>query len=174
MTDAQIELSSLRPYLIRAHHEWMSDNDLTPHLVVNAEREGVQVPTESIKDGTIVLNIALRAVRDLVIGNEAIEFNARFGGVPRHIYLPIEAVRGLVAREYGIGVTFPDEEGIPIEADEPAVATPESVSSDRTNLAPTNVDRTHSEPVDPDSTDPDSPDGSGDGGRKRPSLRIVK
>jgi stringent starvation protein B len=121
MADEQIELSSLRPYLIRAHHEWMSDNGLTPHLVVNAERPGVQVPMESVKDGTIVLNIALRAVRDLALGNEFIEFSARFGGVPRQIHVPMEAIRGLVAREYGIGVTFPDED---LPDDEPPDATP--------------------------------------------------
>ena len=109
MSEDANELSSLRPYLLRAHHEWMSDNGLTPHLVVNAERPGVAVPLEFIKDGSIVLNISLRAVRDLALDNDAISFNARFSGVSHQIYVPIGAVRGLVAREYGVGLTFPED-----------------------------------------------------------------
>jgi stringent starvation protein B len=108
MTDESVDLSSLRPYLLRAHHEWMSDNGLTPHLVVNAQRPNVQVPQAFVKDGSIVLNVSLRAVRDLNLGNEHIAFSARFAGSPHQVFVPIEAVRGLVAREYGIGVTFPD------------------------------------------------------------------
>ena len=154
MSDDAPELSSLRPYLLRAHHEWMSDNGLTPHLVVNAERPGVAVPFEFIKDGSIVLNISLRAVRDLALGNEAISFNARFSGVSHQIYVPISAVRGLVAREYGVGLTFPEE-----------------VSDDKDAEA---MDQEHSlSAVDgPDGGDDEPPRPPAQG--KRPSLRVVK
>ncbi|MEM7504755.1 MAG: ClpXP protease specificity-enhancing factor [Pseudomonadota bacterium] len=146
-------MTSLRPYLIRAHHEWMSDNGLTPHLVVNANHEDVQVPASFVQDGTIVLNISLRAVRDLMLRNESIEFSARFSGVPHQIYVPLAAVRGLVAREYGIGITFPDEQGgSPAEAvDDIELAAVESAD---------------------DEPPPDPPRPGGGG--QRPSLRVVK
>ncbi len=173
MSDDANELSSLRPYLLRAHHEWMSDNGLTPHLVVNAERPGVAVPTQFVKDGTIVLNIALRAVRDLELGNDAISFNARFSGVSHQIYVPIGAVRGLVAREYGVGVTFADEPSAQERAEDDGLvrgAGPSVAAVD---------DADAPEPGDegPDDGGPDDgnsgpPRRSGRG--KRPSLRVVK
>ncbi|MCG8427378.1 MAG: ClpXP protease specificity-enhancing factor [Chromatiales bacterium] len=102
-------MTSNRPYLIRALYEWLVDNDLTPHLLVNAEGEDVIVPLQFVEDGRIVLNISPSAVRDLMLHNEAITFNARFAGKPMDIYVPPSAVLGIYARENGHGMLFPDE-----------------------------------------------------------------
>jgi stringent starvation protein B len=98
-----------RPYLLRALYQWVLDNGLTPHVLVDAEREGVQVPREHVRDGRIVLNLSPGAVKDLYVGNERVEFNARFQGASRQISLPVSAVLALYARENGQGMVFPDE-----------------------------------------------------------------
>lgn len=108
-----IRMTSSRPYLIRAVYEWISDNALTPQLVVNAECEGVQVPRQFVTDGQIVLNISDRAVQRLVLGTEKIEFSARFGGVVFQVSLPVSAVVAVIARENGAGMSFPEEEPQP-------------------------------------------------------------
>lgn len=100
---------SSKPYLLRALHEWILDNHCTPHLVVDALLQGVVVPAEHIKDGQIVLNIAPSAVMGLSLGQDAITFNARFGGVARNICVPIYAIQGIYARENGQGMMFPPE-----------------------------------------------------------------
>lgn len=102
-------MTSNRPYLIRALYEWLVDNDLTPYLLVDANREAVQVPSRYVEDGRIVLNVSPSAVRDLQLGNELIAFEARFGGSAFSISLPPEAVLGVYARENGKGMLFPDE-----------------------------------------------------------------
>jgi stringent starvation protein B len=104
-------MTSSRPYLIRALHEWIVDNDLTPHLIVDAAADGVQVPREFVEDGRIVLNVSPSAATALVLGNELIEFNARFGGVSRHIVVPPEAVLAIYSRETGVGMVFQDAGG---------------------------------------------------------------
>lgn len=101
--------SKQRPYLIRAMHEWMLDNDLTPHIVADASHEGLVVPEEHVKDGKIVLNVSYAATRGLSLGNEAIAFEARFKGVPRQLSVPVGAVLGIYARETGQGMIFSDE-----------------------------------------------------------------
>ncbi|MCU0832960.1 MAG: ClpXP protease specificity-enhancing factor [Chromatiaceae bacterium] len=103
-------MTSNRPYLVRALYEWILDNGLTPHLLVDASRPGSVLPVEFVQDGKIVLNIGPSAVRALVLGNERISFNARFGGVAMDVTLPAEAVMGIYARENGRGMLFPDEE----------------------------------------------------------------
>ena len=100
------EMTSNRPYLIRAIHEWICDNGLTTHLAVNAGYPGVEVPQDFVQDGQIVLNIAPRAVTNFVAGNEEIAFSARFGGVPMSIRVPINAVVAIFARENGQGMAF--------------------------------------------------------------------
>ena len=92
-------------------HEWMSDNALTPHVVVDAALEGVEVPAKFVSDGKIVLNISLSATQGLSLGNEALSFNARFGGQPHQVYVPMAAVLGIYARESGQGMLFGDDEG---------------------------------------------------------------
>lgn len=100
-------MTSNKPYMIRAIYEWILDNDLTPHIVVFADAPSVSVPLEYVnKDGQIVLNVAPRAVSDLELGNTAVAFSARFGGVPTDIYVPCYAVMGVYARENGQGMMF--------------------------------------------------------------------
>ncbi|MFT5085025.1 MAG: stringent starvation protein B [Lentisphaeria bacterium] len=103
-------MTSSRPYMIRALFEWIVDNDYTPHIVVNAEAPGAEVPQQYVnKGGQIVLNIAPRAVAALELGNKAITFNARFGGISTDIYVPCHAVLGIYARENGQGMMFDAE-----------------------------------------------------------------
>jgi len=103
-------MTSNRPYLIRALYDWLLDNDLTPHLLVDSNADGVDVPRRFVEDGRIVLNINPSAVMNLVIGNELISFNARFGGKETDIFVPPEAVLGIYARENGRGMLFPDDD----------------------------------------------------------------
>ena len=106
-------MNSTRPYLIRAFYDWIVDNNCTPHIVVNADFPEVEVPNEYVESGQIVLNVAMSAVSELELGNDAIEFNARFNGVPNYIYVPISAVMAIYARENGRGMVFSEEEGEP-------------------------------------------------------------
>src|SRR5471032_233163 len=103
------DMSPRRPYLLRAFYEWLLDNQLTPHLVVDVTMPGVMVPMEFARDGQIVLNVAPRAVGNLELGNDDVRFNARFGGVPRKVFVPIVAVLALYARENGAGTMFKPE-----------------------------------------------------------------
>jgi stringent starvation protein B len=98
--------TSSRPYLLRAMHEWMSDAGVTPLVVVDALFAGVQVPEGHVEDGRIVLNISWSATSNLVMDNEAVSFNARFGGVGHLIYLPIDSLTAIYARESGEGMVF--------------------------------------------------------------------
>ncbi|MDR0781264.1 MAG: ClpXP protease specificity-enhancing factor [Pseudomonadales bacterium] len=99
-------MTSHRPYLVRALNEWILDNNCTPYILVNAYAAGVEVPQNFVKDGQIVLNIAPIAVQGLVMNNEGLEFNGRFGGIPTRVYVPIDAVMGIYARENGQGMIF--------------------------------------------------------------------
>lgn len=114
-------LGSTKPYLVRALYEWILDNGLTPHLLVDAQYPGTQVPVEFVQDGQIVLNLAPSAVRNLVIGNDWIQFGARFGGVPRELSVPTEAVLGIFTRESHQGMVFPQPEYPQSVEDEPKV-----------------------------------------------------
>ena len=110
MTDRDVPPSgptaSTRPYLIRALHEWCTDNGYTAYLAVFVDR-AVQVPTEYVKNNEIVLNISFDATSGLKLGNEYIEFRARFGGVARDIIVPVDHVIAIYARENGQGMAFP-------------------------------------------------------------------
>ena len=100
------DTSSTRPYLIRALYEWCTDNGLTPYVAVRVD-ESVQVPREYVKDGEIVLNVSMDATSSLKLGNEFIEFKARFAGTAREIMVPIDRVLAIYARESGQGMSFP-------------------------------------------------------------------
>jgi len=107
-------MSSQRPYLLRAIHQWILDNGCTPYLVVDAAAPGVQVPRQYVNEGRIVLNVAPGAVNALIIGNSEIDFDCRFGGVSTHLTLPLHAVRGIYAKENGQGLIFdPNDEEPP-------------------------------------------------------------
>ncbi|NLS12310.1 ClpXP protease specificity-enhancing factor [Vibrio sp. SM6] len=108
-----MDISSMtprRPYLLRAFYDWLVDNDLTPHLVVQATLPGVRVPQEFVEDGQIILNIAPRAVGNLELGNDSITFHARFSGRPHSVIVPLYAVQAIYARENGAGTMFEPEE----------------------------------------------------------------
>ncbi len=100
------DASSTRPYLLRALHEWCTDSGFTPYVAVLVD-ETVQVPLEYVKNGEIVLNVGYDATAGMTLGNEFIEFKARFGGVPREIIIPINRVMAIYARENGQGMSFP-------------------------------------------------------------------
>ena len=103
-------MKSNRPYLLRGLHEWILDNDLSPHILVDANAAGVQVPTQYVKDGKIVLNISPESIKGLNIGNDEIGFSARFGGNPYDISVPVIAVLAIYAKENGKGMIFPEKE----------------------------------------------------------------
>jgi stringent starvation protein B len=103
------QMTPSRPYLLRAFYDWLLDNDMTPHLLVNSEVPHVQVPRQFVKDGQIVLNIAPQAVMAFVMDKDSLSFNARFGGSPFQVYIPMAAVVAIHARENGVGTFFPPE-----------------------------------------------------------------
>jgi stringent starvation protein B len=113
VTAAAAPQSSRRPYLVRAMHEWMTDNNQTPHLVVDAGMAGAELPRAYVRDGRITLNVSWQATQSLKLGNDWIEFSARFGGVPQQVRVPIAAVLGIYARETGQGMLFQDDGDAP-------------------------------------------------------------
>lgn len=111
-------VTSNRPYIIRAMYEWMVDNDWTPHIQVDANYPKVQVPQQFVQDGVIVFNVSPSAVQMLDMQNDGFQFRARFQGVEQKVWFPPEAVLAIFARENGQGMPFPPEP-YPDEADEP-------------------------------------------------------
>jgi stringent starvation protein B len=161
--------SSTRPYLIRALYEWCTDNGLTPYVAVRVD-DTVRVPREYVKDGEIVLNISMDATSALKLGNDYIEFKARFAGVARDIMVPLNRVMAIYARESGQGMAFPlEEDGQASEpmADETgaAAAVPETLSGPAPILS--SVDPARSEGG--DEPEPPRPGGAG-----RPALKRIK
>ncbi|MDE0490051.1 MULTISPECIES: ClpXP protease specificity-enhancing factor [Psychrobacter] len=121
-------LTPTRPYMVRALYQWIEDNALTPYLMVDATAKNVQVPTEHVQDGRIVLNIASRATGNMRIDNDYIQFSARFGGVSQEIWVPLTAVMGIYAKENSQGMFFdpneydnyvPEEQHTTPKADKP-------------------------------------------------------
>jgi stringent starvation protein B len=106
-------MTATKPYLIRAFYEWIVDNNCTPHIVVNAEILGTDVPREYIEGGQIVLNISTTAVQALVLSNDTISFKARFNGIPRDINIVMDAVMAIYARENGRGMVFTEDDNEP-------------------------------------------------------------
>ena len=118
---------STKPYLIRAIHEWCSDSNFTPYLSVKVDAN-TRVPVEYVKNGEIVLNVSYDATHRLTIGNDVVQFSARFNGVSRECSIPIEAVLGIFARENGQGLFFP--------AETPAPSTEPASTDDNTTTRP--------------------------------------
>jgi stringent starvation protein B len=114
---------STKPYLIRALHEWCSDSGFTPYISVQVNA-ATRVPAEYVKNGEIVLNVAYDATHRLTIGNDLIQFAARFNGVSRECSVPIEAVTGIFAKENGQGMLFPRETAAEAASTPPAPDTP--------------------------------------------------
>lgn len=155
-----------RPYLLRAFYEWLVDNELTPHLVVDATLPGVRVPGEFVQDGQIILNIIPRAVGNLELGNEAVTFNARFSGRPHSVIVPMYAVQAIYARENGAGTMFEPEDAYQVDMD-----SDEALPSQVTGLSVAEFDaEDEPEAVTAEETsdsEPSRPKG-------KPSLRVVK
>ena len=103
-------MTSSRPYLVRAMYQWIVDNGMTPHLLVNAESQDCMVPTGHISDGKIVLNIAPMAVQGLTLGDDEVSFSARFSGKAESILVPVTAILAVYARENGQGMMFSDDD----------------------------------------------------------------
>ncbi len=143
MTDSA-QLRSRRPYLLRAMHEWISDNLQTPHIVVDASMPGVEIPRQYVQDGKIVLNVSLNATSGLNLGNDGVVFRARFGATTYDVSVPIAAVMGIYARETGQGMIFS-------EADAPSPS-----------------------PSPPSQTPPGPSTGGGEAKRTKPTLKVVK
>lgn len=110
-------MTSTKPYLMRAIFEWAEDNGFTPQVLVNAEADGVEVPLAHVVDGQIVLNIGSSAVQLHVMDNECLSFSARFSGVEQDIFLPIEAILAIFARENSQGIFFEDTDEDDLEPD---------------------------------------------------------
>ena len=102
-------MKSRRPYLLRAMHEWISDSQCTPHIVVDAGVTGVEVPRQYVKDGKIVLNVSWSATAQLQLGNDELSFSGRFGGASMHVRIPVAAILAIYARETGQGMIFGDD-----------------------------------------------------------------
>jgi stringent starvation protein B len=132
-----VSMSSNRPYLLRAIYDWISANNLTPYILVDAGFEGVQVPPQVIKNGQVVLNLAMRAVANLDLGNEWISFQARFSGVSQTIHVPVQAVLALYAQENGQGMMFPADEG----GDAPPPSSPAPDDKSTRKEVPDGVDK---------------------------------
>ena len=113
-------MKSRRPYLLRAIHEWISDSECTPHIVVDAAVQGVDVPRQYVRDGKIVLNLSWSATAQLSMGSDEISFNGRFGGASMTVRIPMDAVLAVYARETGQGMIFAEDESGPApQAPEP-------------------------------------------------------
>ncbi|KOO02436.1 ClpXP protease specificity-enhancing factor [Vibrio nereis] len=153
------KMTPRRPYMLRAFYDWLVDNDLTPHLVVSATLPGVRVPEEFIQDGQIILNVAPRAVGNLELGNEAVTFNARFGGRPHSVIVPLYAVEAIYARENGAGTMFEPEEAYFSESEE------ELIEEEEFSLSVATAEELDEAPEEAE----EAPRPKG-----RPSLRVVK
>ena len=161
--------TSTRPYLVRALHDWCTDNGFTPYIAVHVG-PAVQVPMEYVKNNEIVLNVSFEATSNLRLGNDAIEFKARFGGVTREILVPVEHVVAIYARENGQGMAFPIPAS-PGAAPEPADAGPAAPAEQ-----PRGLRLASSEPGAADGEDgpPDEPPPPPAGDSPRPALKRVK
>lgn len=163
--------SSTRPYLIRALHDWCTDNGFTPYLAVFVDRS-VQVPLEYVKNNEIVLNIGFEATSGLKLGNEFIEFKARFGGRAREIVVPVDHVVAIYARENGQGMAFPAPAATePADAQAP-VPAPAAPAPQGLRLATAEPEAAQPEGESPEDTTPEPPPEPPAPGR--PSLKRIK
>lgn len=164
-------LPSTRPYLIRALHEWCSDNGFTPYIAVAVDHS-VRVPSQHVVKNEIVLNIANDATGGLLIGNEYIEFKARFGGVPQEIVVPVGRVIAIYARENGQGMAFPLESAAASSKPEvgEGVGNSPAPASSAKGFAVVDGGKSESDEADPDPVPP-APKGKT---KAKTSLRLVK
>lgn len=181
---------SKRPYLVPAFYDWIVDQGHVPHLVVNAEADGVMVPTAFVEDGHIQLNIGPSAVRDFHMDRSGISFEARFAGQPERIHVPMHAILAIVDRDSGQGATFPDEPGETFPEGEGAAtpppagkperkgaphlrAVPDSGAENPAGEETASGGSSRSGKSSDEDPDDDPPPGGG-GGKGGPSLRVIK
>ncbi len=159
-----------RPYLLRAFYEWIVDNGMTPHILVDARSNQVSVPRQFVKDGNIVLNVSMTAANNLMMRDDEVTFNARFGGKAFSIYLPMWSIMAIYSRETQDGISFPPDEYAGVEGLEehvepvrqtPTLSAVSSADEDETG------DATVEQEDDPEPPKP-APT------RPRPALRVVK
>ncbi|MGF6412656.1 ClpXP protease specificity-enhancing factor [Paraburkholderia sp. MM5482-R1] len=164
---------STKPYLLRALYEWCTDNGYTPHIAVRVDNQ-THVPRQFVRDNEIVLNISFEATSQLQMGNEWIEFNARFSGKSHKIEVPVANILAIYARENGQGMAFPVESAGGEAQDSGADAADEA----DTPAAPRAVETAPAAPADPaaatDAADKPQPDDDGSKGGGRARLKIVK
>ena len=163
VSTTEIPGNSTRPYLIRALHDWCTDNGFTPYLAVHVD-PSVQVPMEYVKHNEIVLNVGFEATSGLKLGNDFIEFRARFGGVARDILVPVDHVLAIYARENGQGMAFP----MPTGEREPA-APPGGL-----RLAPAGTASDNAAPASPADDGTDPPETPPTPSTPRPALKRIK
>jgi stringent starvation protein B len=167
--------TSTRPYLLRALHDWCTDNGFTPYVAVHVDA-GVQVPMEYVKNNEIVLNVSFEATSGLKLGNQFIEFKARFGGVTREIVVPVDHVVAIYARENGQGMAFP----MPAAggaAGAPAPGTADSAAAAGAPSPVRGLRLASSEPADGEAAaadEPTPPDDPGQPPGGRPALKRIK
>ncbi|HEX7342142.1 MAG TPA: ClpXP protease specificity-enhancing factor [Rhodanobacteraceae bacterium] len=120
-TEDTVAMTPNRPYLLRAIYDWIVDNHLTPYVLVDATAEGVRVPPQTVRNGQVVLNLAMQAVADLDLGNDWINCKTRFSGVSHVVSFPVTAVQAIYAQENGQGMMFAEEghDGVPPPAPSP-------------------------------------------------------
>ncbi|WP_300272055.1 ClpXP protease specificity-enhancing factor [Halomonas sp.] len=155
-------MRSSRPYLARALYQWLLDNDLTPHIVVDAEHPEVEIPRQFVQNGQIVLNLSPTAVKDLAMENEAISFGARFGGQPMRVMVPSAALVAIYGRENGVGMVFGHEPVMPEPVNEEAEEPAPSLTEVERDDAPASAE------------DEEGGDGEPRPRRGKPSLRVIK
>ena len=136
MSEPELNLTPTRPYLARAIYEWICDNNLTPYLLVDATQPYTVVPQQFVQDGQIVLNLAPHSVHMLNMSNDAITFSARFSGASKDLYIPMNAVLGLYARENGQGLFFDPDEYANVQIEEDALKSNKSDETEITTDAP--------------------------------------
>jgi stringent starvation protein B len=146
------EMLPKRPYLLRAMHEWISDCGNTPHVIVDAGREGTEVPRAYVRDGKIVLNLSEGATQHLTLGAEWIEFDARFAGITHHVRFPVSAVLGVYARETNEGMVFSEQDLGSARKEGAAAAEGDEANPPPKGTPPTKEER----------------------GPRRPKLKIIK
>jgi len=132
-------MTSSRPYLIRALHEWIVDNGMTPLILVDAMADGVEVPQAFVDNGKIILNVSMTAVQGLELGDTFISFKGRFSGAAQHVVVPVSAVQAIYARETSAGMMFPEEE-------QDAGVTPDEDTATEDGEATTESDTSGSRP----------------------------
>lgn len=126
-------MTSNKPYIVKAYYDWISDNELTPYIMVDVNVYGVLVPMGYVTDGQIVLNISGGAIGVISLGGETIEFSARFGGKLEHIVVPYGAIGAIYAKETGAGTSLPIEH--PVNVEEEPRTTLKSVDNSTQNTS---------------------------------------